>query len=157
MRNYRNGKSGDERGKSYDQSVFTWWFIAEEGSFDGVLSVLLPLSSASKFHTLIVKKPTVVVFADFNGILSLKNRSITADQRHDQWWNGNEGTRSSYLGVSWTAFNVTIALPIGVAVWLTRSRTSYAVILTFVSKVSPSLARKLTVVRKPGLLLRCNL
>lgn len=38
---------------------------------DGVLSVLLPLSSASRFQTLIVKNPDVVAFDDFKGILSL--------------------------------------------------------------------------------------
>jgi len=58
--------------------------------------------------------------------------------------------------VSCTILNVTIALPIGVAVWLTLSLTSYAVILIFVSVVNPSLARKLTVVKKFGLLLRWN-
>lgn len=56
--------------------------------------------------------------------------------------------------MSCTILNVTIALPIGVAVWLTLSLTSYAVILIFVSVVNPSLARKLTVVKKFGLLLR---
>lgn len=65
-------KSGDDRKIIGDRSMFTWWFIPQEGSLDGVLSVLFPLSSASKFHTLIVKKPTVVVFADFKGILNLK-------------------------------------------------------------------------------------
>ena len=58
--------------------------------------------------------------------------------------------------MSCTVLNVTTALPIGVAVWLTLSLTSYAVILIFVSVVNPSLARKLTVVKKFGLLLRWN-
>jgi len=62
--------------------------------------------------------------------------------------------KSNHLGISCTVLNVTIALPIGVAVWLTLSLTSYAVILIFVSVVKPSLARKLTVVKKLGLLLR---
>lgn len=54
------------------RSTRTCWFGPQVDSFDGVLSVLLPLSSASRFHALIVRKPTVVVFADFSGILNLE-------------------------------------------------------------------------------------
>lgn len=96
----------------------------------GVDSVLPPLSSGSKFHTVRVRKPTVVPASESRGIRS--------------------------LSVSWTAPNVTTDDPIGVAVWDTCSRTSYAVRRTRVSPLRPSLARKVTVLRKTGLLLFCR-
>jgi hypothetical protein len=96
----------------------------------GVDSVLPPLSSGSKFHTVRVKKPTVVPASDSRGIRS--------------------------LSVSWTVPNVTTDDPIGVAVWDTCSRTSYAVRRTRVSLLRPSLARRVVVFRKTGLLLFCR-
>ena len=92
--------------------------------------MLPPLSSGSRFHTVRVRNPTVVPAGDSRGMRS--------------------------LSVSCTAPNVTTEDPIGVAVCDTCSRTSYAVNLVRVSVLSPSLARKLTVLRKVGLLLLCE-
>lgn len=97
------------------------------GALQGVCSVLEPLSSASNIHVLIVRKPMVVCDLDKSGIRS--------------------------RDVSCMALNSTQAEPSGMAVCDTRSLTSYTVKRNFESPVIPSLARKLTVLRKPGLLL----
>lgn len=93
----------------------------------GVCSVLFPLSSDSRAHALMVRNPTVVCALFKSGI------------------------RKRFE--SCMALNKTQAEPSGIAVWDTRSLTSNAVKRIRDSPDKPSEARKLTVLRKPGLLL----
>lgn len=84
--------------------------------------------SRSNAHTAKLRKPTVLPEHDLSGIR--RRSKSSSDEREMQ------------------------ALPSGVAVCDSGSRTSYAVSRTLAEPVSPSLARKLMVLRKLGLLLR---
>lgn len=98
-----------------------------EGTLQGVCSVLEPLSSASSIQALTVRNPIVICDLEIRGILK--------------------------RDVSCMALKRTQAEPKGMAVCETFSLTSYTVNLILDSPLTPSLARKLIVLKNPGLLL----